>query len=185
MRLRPEQFVARGLHMGDLACKCDDKCTHKGLDDAMHPRSFLFFWRVAQLLEEYALRVKVNSALRCPVHNATIGGSPDSAHIYMVAADLEPEGPVYDLAILAERMACFSGILVYPHAGDKQTGVLHLDMHPNDRVVRGYSFGPKNNHFLRWGSRHGSPLEEVTEWNVDYNIQPPAYIREALQRERP
>ena len=63
--------------------------------------------------------------------------------------------------------------------------MLHLDMHPNDRVVRGYSYGKRDDHFLRWGNRDDGPLELVLDWNADYRIPPPQYIKEALDRESP
>jgi len=166
--------------MADLACKCKDECTHKDLDDFGDRRSFLFFGRVARLIEDYDLPVRVSSALRCPAHNAGVGGSPDSAHIYAVAVDLQPEAAPYALALMADHMAFFNGIIVYPHSG-----VVHLDLHPSDRIVRGYSFGPKDMHLLRYGNRQDLPLTAVHEWNSSYTIRKPAHVIEAEGIETP
>ena len=180
MRFRPEQMVAPHLHMADLACKCGrPDCTHKDLDDIVHERSLLFFRRVGQLIGEYDRHVRVSSALRCPIHNASpkVKGSPNSAHIYMVAADLVPDGTPYELYLLAEAMATFSGLILYPHWG------IHVDWHPDDRVTRGYSYGNGKYHTVPFGNRVGLPLERVIEWNSDYRIDMPDYVREAQARE--
>ena len=73
----------------------------------------------------------------------------------------------------------FSGILVYVHSN-----FCHVDVHPNDRVVRGYSFGKANNHFLRYGNRYGSPLWPQYAWNLDETDKPPDYVADALMREK-
>jgi len=175
VRYERDQFVAGHLRMADLACKCSEACSHKALDDVAHARSIAFFRAVGQLIDEYPLHVRVTNALRCPAHNLEVGGAPDSPHVHRCAIDLIPEGPCYDLALAAEAANFFSGILVYPHMN-----MLHLDVHPSDRVVRGHSFGKGNEHFLGWGNRDGSPLYVLTEWNCDETLTPPGYIRATL-----
>lgn len=178
-RYQPDQWVAPHLRMRDLACKCGrPECGYKDLDDACHERSVLFFWRVGELLKEFGLKFTVNSALRCPAHNAEVGGSPNSAHIYSVAIDIGTEDAPGDLYALAELTGFFSGIIWYPWG-------VHLDLHPNDRVVRGYSLGPMEHHLIRLGNRDGLPVETVYAWNCDYTIEKPDYILDAEQRMLP
>ena len=173
-----DDFVAPHLRMRDLACRCDDPdCGYKSLDNPYHARSLVFFRRVGELIREYPGYVKVNSALRCPVHNAVIGGAPNSAHIHRCAIDLEPDTPVQRLFHLAESANFFSGILLY-----EDLNMLHLDVHPDDMVRRSV-WGSK--HVNKVGRRSGSGLDILFEWNGDEMAKPPDYVRREQEREMP
>ena len=55
--------------------------------------------------------LRINSAYRCPVHNAEVGGRPDSYHLLGLAVDVaKPEG--VDLVDLAWKVG-FTGIIEY------------------------------------------------------------------------
>ena len=178
MPYRNDEWLGTGLRMADLKCHCADPlCKWKELEELKHRRSVVFFRNVGLLLKEHGGRVKINSAMRCPAHNLSVGGAPDSAHVHKVAIDLQPDEPVYRLALLAEASGFFSGILVYPNSN-----FVHLDCHPSDRVVRGYKMG-HDNHFLKYGKREGSGLVPFYEWNQDETAQPPDYINQARYRE--
>lgn len=180
MHLAPDQWVAHRIRMSDIACRCSDpNCTHKYLDDMAHPRSLLFFRRVGELVRGLDIDFKISSGLRCPAHNAAVGGAKDSAHVHRVAVDIAPYAPWMDLALAAEAAGFFSGILVYP---DGEHPFVHLDAHPNDRVVRGYMSG-KNQRFLAYGMRWGSPLTPIFEWNWDETCSKPDYMAAAGMRE--
>ncbi len=168
---RNDEWVAKGLRMADLKCRCSNPlCEWKHLSELKHRRSVLFLRNVGFLLKEHNGRVGINSAFRCPTHNAAVGGAPNSAHIHRVAIDLQPEEPVYRLALLAEASGFFSGVIVYV-----DTNVLHLDVHTLDRVVRGYVMGGTT-HLLSYGRREGSGLVPLFEWNDDETDDPPDYI---------
>jgi uncharacterized protein YcbK (DUF882 family) len=44
--------------------------------------------RLERLRIEFAQPIVINSGVRCPAHNAKVGGVPDSAHVSGEAADL-------------------------------------------------------------------------------------------------
>jgi hypothetical protein len=182
MRLEPDQWVAHRIRMSDIACKCPDpNCTHKTIDDTIHPRTMLFFRSVGELIRGLDIDFSVSSGLRCPAWNAIQDGTKDSAHVHRVAVDIAPLGPWMDLAIEAEKAGFFSAILVYPDAGHP---FVHLDIHPNDRVVRGYVSG-KTSRTLAYGLRWGSPLATIFQWNLDETTDKPDYIKGTLQPECP
>jgi len=179
---RPDQAVVRYFTMSELACKCGrPDCRHKTLDDIADARSMSFFHSLSDLRHELGVPITVHSGMRCPVHNAEIGGAPDSAHIYDVAADVSSRGCMwYDIANLAEAQACYSGIIVYP-----AQGFVHLDQHPTAHVRRGYDLGKRDRHIISWGDYGSSVLVVNEEWNLDYEIPKPRYIIEADIRMRP
>ena len=176
-----DQYSVRHFQMRELECHCPDPdCEWKKLDDIGHARSMSFFLELGRLRELWGGPLILSSAMRCPTWNAIQRGSPNSAHIYKVAADVRPQqGMWYDLALWAEKMAVFSGIIVYP-----AQGFIHLDMHPDDWVRRGYSFGPDDQYVIHWGKRADSPLSLLAEWNIDYAVEKPDYVREAEDRMR-
>jgi len=65
---------------------------------------------------------EINSAYRCPAHNAEVGGVPDSQHVAGTAADVDAtRWGVEGLALLAEQAGA-DGIGKYE--GD---GFVHID----------------------------------------------------------
>jgi len=62
---------------------------------------------------------------------------------------------------------------------------LHLDIHPDDKVRRGYRDVAGVYRVRAMGTRYGSPLLEIVAWNVDEEREPPSYVNAYLQRERP
>lgn len=177
----PDQYPVRHFQMRELECHCPDPdCKWKKFDDIGHARSMSFFLELSRLRELWGGPLVVTSGMRCPAWNAEQGGAAHSAHLYRVAADVYPEqGMWYDLALWAEKMAVFSGIIAYP-----VQCFIHLDMHPDDWVRRGHSYGPDDEYVTHWGKREGSPLSLVTEWNIDYAVRKPDYVREAEDRMR-
>ncbi|MCD6327864.1 DUF882 domain-containing protein [bacterium] len=70
----------------EFACKCCGKVMI--LSD---------LWQAIQLIRNTAMRpVIINSAYRCPPHNAEIGGSEGSDHIHGFAADIHVPGLTAD-----------------------------------------------------------------------------------------
>jgi|SRR5205085_7347191 len=67
----------------------------------------------------------IRSGYRCPVHNADVGGAPDSQHMYAAAADLVPGAVTMSEAVEAG----FTGI------GVRGGHVVHVDVRDGPRVV--------------------------------------------------
>lgn len=176
--MKLDDFAAPHIRVRDFICKCDDPaCSHKHYDPLTHPRTHALLRRVGDLLRDYELGFRISSGFRCAAHNASQGGAPDSAHVHRCAFDINTDGPPYELAVMAEAQGWYSGLLVYPWG-------IHLDLHPNDRVVRGHSYGPKDNRFIRFGTRRGLRMLDVYAWNLDEKDKPPDYIADMLMRER-
>lgn len=82
----------------DLACKCCGGMPENGIDP-----------RLISVLEgmsnEVGYKLELSCAYRCPEHNASVGGVPNSQHVQGCAADvLLPDSMAVDeLADLAER----------------------------------------------------------------------------------
>lgn len=160
MIYEPDDWVGPHIRMSDVACRCSDPdCGWKHLDSEKHRRSLLFFAHIGKMLDEYVGYVAITSGLRCPGHNAAVGGSDDSAHVHRVAIDLSPDNSIQRLWHLAEAACFFSGMIYYP---DKH--IIHLDIHPNGRVCRGlHGF----RHIQTFGNRQGSGLTPIFEENED------------------
>lgn len=80
-----------------------------------------------QMLRDLVKRpIIINSAYRCPKHNAEIGGVPNSYHTQGMAADIYVIGLTpYELAGQAARVPMFlnGGIGIYP-----KRGFVHVDV---------------------------------------------------------
>lgn len=179
--MKLDDWVAPRIRARDIVCRCDDACTHKKYDPIAHPRTRELLRRVGALLSDNDYSASISSGFRCPAHNTAVGGSSHSAHMHRCALDIKLHDPgmCFDFALAAEAMNWFSGILVYVH-----WNMVHVDVHPNDRVVRGHTMGDGGQHFLRYGNRWRSPLTILTAWNIDEPDEPPAYVAESLMRER-
>lgn len=66
----------------EFYCTCPNQCVGKRDADA---RLRLKLERVREL---YGKPVYVNSGVRCPAHNVSVGGKPDSEHLTGLGADL-------------------------------------------------------------------------------------------------
>ncbi|RJO67433.1 MAG: DUF882 domain-containing protein [Myxococcales bacterium] len=81
------------------------------------------------LRERVGWPLVVNSAYRCPEHNAAVGGKPKSKHLEGIAADVCCRNlSVDDLARAAETIPAFrrGGIGKYP-----KKGFVHVDVRRN------------------------------------------------------
>jgi uncharacterized protein YcbK (DUF882 family) len=68
--------------------------------------------------------IKIHDAYRCEVHNAQVGGAPQSEHETGSAADLEIEGlSLKEMLAAALRNPAFGGIGLYP-----DEGFIHVDV---------------------------------------------------------
>lgn len=92
--------------------------------------------KLNQLREMCGKPLIISSGYRCPVHNANVGGVPNSEHTKGCATDiLVPDGmTVYELAKMAEDIG-FDGIGKYP-----TSGFVHVDCRDNGRNPNGYQW---------------------------------------------
>lgn len=102
------------LSITDNCFKC--KCCGELPTDGMDPRLIDVLNTIGVYEDE------INSAYRCPEHNAEVGGVPDSQHVAGTAADVDAtRWGVEGLALLAEQAGA-DGIGKYE--GD---GFVHID----------------------------------------------------------
>lgn len=95
-----------------FSCHCCGELPPNGMDP-----------RLIDVLNKIGVRPEeINSAYRCPAHNAEVGGVPDSQHVAGTAADVDAtRWGVEGLALLAEQAGA-DGIGKYE--GD---GFVHID----------------------------------------------------------
>ena len=185
MNYGEHEYVAPRIRMERVACKCSNPaCKGKFLDPKIRPRTQKMLWLAGELIARYEMLYdhswKITSVQRCEAHNKAEGGSPDSAHIHNCAIDIVVGGPVMDLVILAEEQCAWSQI-----NWCVETKQLHLDIHSDDKVRRGYRDAAGTYRVRAMGTRYGSPLKPIFDWNLDEEHDPPAYVNAALQRSVP
>lgn len=185
MRHEEHDWVAPRIRMDRVACHCDDPaCTGKHLDPQVRPRTQRMLRLAGELLQRYELLYdhgyRITSCQRCEEHNRAVHGSANSAHIHNVAIDIATNGPVMDLVMLAEEQCAWSQI-----HWCLETNQIHLDLHCDDKVRRGHKDAAGVYRVRVMGTRYGSPLKPVFEYNLDEDTECPAYINGHLQRERP
>ena len=89
-------------------------CHHCGQCGDMHPK-------LIELLEKLranmgGVPIHINSGYRCPIHNANVGGVPNSQHVLGTAADLAvPAGMSFDTFQWYVEQLPFDGIGLYPY----------------------------------------------------------------------
>lgn len=83
--------------------------------------------------ERYGKPIKVNSGFRCPIHNRTVGGVPNSQHVKGEAADIIPvssekikvKSELERLVKIIEELGKFDQLIIYPtfvHVSWKRSG---------------------------------------------------------------
>jgi len=79
----------------------------------------------------------INSGFRCPKHNAEVGGKPDSAHLFGLAADIRCKGS-------RARFKILDGLLM---AGFDRIGIantfIHADNHKGKHPMVCWLYGDK------------------------------------------
>lgn len=116
--------------MGDISLHFDEKefaCPHCGeikLDPALPPA-------LEQLRTLAGNRpIRIHDGYRCPVHNAAVGGAPNSEHETGAASDLDIEGlSLKEMLAAALQVHAFGGIGIYP-----DDGFIHVDV--RERIAR-------------------------------------------------
>lgn len=99
--------IAKNFFRDEFACRCG--C---GFDTVDH-RLVEGLQRLRDIMQA---PIHINSACRCPEHNAAVGGAPKSQHLLGKAADIKMDGytseEVSDFAKLLGEFAN-SGIIIY------------------------------------------------------------------------
>lgn len=185
MNYQEHEFVAPRIRMERVACHCSNPtCDGKHLDPQARPRTQRMLKLAGELLQRYELlydhSYRITSCQRCEAHNRAVGGSKNSAHLHNVAIDIATTGPVMDLVILAEEQCVWSQI-----NWCLETNQIHLDLHPDDKVRRGHKDKAGVYRVRVMGTRYGSPLKPVFEYNLDEETECPMYINAYYQRECP
>ena len=89
--------------------KAEYSCHHCGMlpPDVEENEKYDILFRIfASIREAWGKPIVINSGFRCPLHNAYIGGSPISVHLFGLALDLDcrDEEEVIDLYDLITMM---------------------------------------------------------------------------------
>lgn len=73
--------LSRNFTLEELKCPC---CEGKAEDISME-----LIRNLQKLRDKFGLPLNINSAYRCPTHNASVGGSERSQHLLGRAADID------------------------------------------------------------------------------------------------
>ncbi len=111
-------MLSEHFAQNEFACHC---CGQGGGD--MDPRLIVLLEQLRYNIGGYPLHI--NSAYRCPSHNAEVGGVPNSQHVLHTAADVaRPDELSFDEFAWYVGQLPFDGIGLYPGAmGD----FIHVD----------------------------------------------------------
>jgi uncharacterized protein YcbK (DUF882 family) len=73
--------VSENFNRDEFACKCG-LCERIAVDAVLLDI-------LQKIRSHFGQRVKITSANRCPMHNAHVGGDPNSRHMVGIAADIQ------------------------------------------------------------------------------------------------
>ena len=97
----------------ELSCPCG------------HCERVVVHWALVELLQRIRWRIGrpiiVTSGYRCPEHNAAVGGTPSSLHMFGMAADLQCEGLTPQMLADVATECGAGGLGLYPRH-------LHVDV---------------------------------------------------------
>jgi uncharacterized protein YcbK (DUF882 family) len=107
-------MVSPHFSLRDVSClHCGVNGTKSELIDALE--------RLRSLV---ARPIIVDDAYRCQIHNAEVGGVPDSMHVKGIAADIRIVGMTCkEMYVAANELGVFGGIGV-----DEHKGYIHVDL---------------------------------------------------------
>lgn len=116
----PTKYFPRYFKPEEFKCRCG-KCD-KGFRD-MDPN---LLRELDSLREKLGVPIYINSSIRCPSHNAAVGGAPKSQHITGNAVDIRAKGlPPSSVSDILKRL--------YPdsHGIGLYNTFTHFDNRPN------------------------------------------------------
>lgn len=101
------------------------QCKHCG-EYPEYGMSEVLLKKLDALREKIGAPIYVSSGFRCPLHNARVGGVPNSQHVQGTAADIICSAiTVRELAQMCREMG-FDGVGEYPY-----DGFVHVDCRDN------------------------------------------------------
>lgn len=114
--------VSKHFSRSEFKCKCG-ACDFSAVDIELVKV-------LEDIREHFGAPIKINSACRCPDHNANVGGAKRSKHLYGIAADIVVAGvePSDVYQYINDRWTGKYGVLEY-------RTFVHIDMrsHPYRR----------------------------------------------------
>lgn len=105
--------------MNEFVCKHCGRLPEQGM-------STVLLERLDKLRELYGRPIMVSSAYRCPVHNANVGGVPNSQHVMGTACDIYVDGDYEEFYNLVRVSNLFDGVGHYPYSQ-----FVHVDVRDN------------------------------------------------------
>lgn len=114
-----DRLVTPHFKLSELCCPC---CRKMNM-----PQTMLDF--IERVRTGLGLKMKLNSACRCGMHNAKVGGKITSAHLQGLAIDVFCPSEVYRFKLLSVAFAMGAqGVGIYENAKDPSKKFVHLDL---------------------------------------------------------
>lgn len=106
------------------------KCRGKHCDGVVpHPDRIRFLAWCLQRVRDICGPIKINSAYRCPGHNAAVGGAKNSQHLSCHAADIVCSNEPPDRVAIVVQELMEGGIM--PNGGlGRYNTFTHIDLRP-------------------------------------------------------
>ena len=131
---REKQLMSKHFTDREFACKCCGELPEGGINPVLVEKLETLRALIADFVG-YECPVFINSAYRCPAHNAEVGGVPDSQHVLGNASDIDAGVlTVNELGDLAVK-AGFDGIGRYYNAH-----FVHVDVRDNGNSPNYYTW---------------------------------------------
>ena len=95
--------LSKNFHLSEWACKCS-RCSTVKVD-------FSHVSKLQAFRDRIGKSISINSAYRCPAHNAEVGGVPNSEHVQGCATDIVVSG--MSPSAVAQAASSFDGVGTY------------------------------------------------------------------------
>jgi hypothetical protein len=120
-------MVTENFALDEYRCKCE-KCNHIAIINDLHSM------RMQALRYKYGNKIIVTSGTRCGLHNAEVGGVPDSLHLFGNATDIIAEL----LPLHGHLMDCVAAIGFEKVIEYKKDGIKFIHLGTIEKGVKVY-----------------------------------------------